>query len=294
MSHLDHKAVRRRFEKAAAGYDDHAVLQREVADRLLERLEFVRRPVHDVLDLGCGTGQATGQLLKRYPKARLLALDLALGMLQLSRRRGSWRRRPLALQADMHRLPLAAQRFDLVFSSLALQWSDRPGAVFDEVRRLLRADGLFLFATFGPATLFELREAWDAVDQLPHVNPFLDIQSLGDGLLAAGFRDPVMDLDTITLTYPDIFQLMRDLKGIGASNALAGRTRALTGRRRMGRLAEAYEVHRCNDRLPATFEVVYGLAYGPQALDSRSRTAGDEIPVSVDALQGPRRPGGRR
>lgn len=257
-------AVRRSFDRASAAYDEAAVIQSRVREQLLERLDYVSLDPAAVLDLGCGTGSAAPALLRRFPRSRVLALDLAEGMLRRARERRHWWRRPGVLCADASALPLADGRLDLVFSNLMLQWCNDLDAVFAECRRVLAPRGLFTFTTFGPDTLAELREAWRAVDGEVHVNRFLDMHDIGDALVRAGLVEPVLDVERLRLTYGEVLDLMRDLKAIGAHNVTAGRPRGLTGRRRLARLAAAYERHRQDGRLPATWEVVFGQAWAPR------------------------------
>jgi malonyl-CoA O-methyltransferase len=261
---IDKQRVRRAFAQAARGYDAVAVLQREVGDRMLERLELVKLQPGTVLDLGCGTGLHLGALLKRYPKARILALDLALPMLQQARRRGGWRRRARCLCGDMEKLPLADHSVELIWSNLAFQWSTDPLTLYRECLRVLRPGGLLMFTTFGPDTLQELRQAWSGVDAFEHVSPFIDMHDLGDLLVQAGFAAPVMDVDRLVLTYEAVDDLMRDLKQLGAHNATGGRPRGLTGKKRMAAMRRAYEAFRREGVLPATYEVVYGHAWAPE------------------------------
>ncbi|HFD79224.1 MAG TPA: malonyl-[acyl-carrier protein] O-methyltransferase BioC [Gammaproteobacteria bacterium] len=257
----DKSLARRSFAAAAASYDGAAVLQQEIGRRLLERLDLVRLRPQRILDLGAGTGQCLPGLLRRYRGAEVVALDIALPMLQRARARGRWLRRPRCVCADAERLPFADARFDLVFSNLMLQWSLDIEAAFRELQRILRPGGLLLFTTFGPDTLHELRDSWGQADGYSHVNAFADMHDLGDALVRSRFADPVMDVERLTVTYPDLGKLMRELKQIGAHNVTAGRPRGLTGKGRLRRLESAYERYRRDGVLPASYEVVYGHAW---------------------------------
>lgn len=281
---LDKQKARRSFSRAAAQYDDLAVLQQEVGRRMIERLDTMRITPRTILDIGCGTGRDTEALMRRYPAAQVIGLDFAVPMLQRTRRRGRWLRRPSCLCADLDCLPLAEQSVDLVFANAALQWSTRPAAVFADIARILRPGGLLLFSSFGPDTLRELRAAWADVDDSVHVHEFVDMHDYGDMLMAAGLADPVMDVERMTLTYRDAMQLMREIKLIGAGNASARRAPGLLGRRRLARVCAAYERFRDADGcLPVSYEVVHGHAWGP----AQRRVAG-ETRVSLDVLR-PRR-----
>jgi malonyl-CoA O-methyltransferase len=277
---IDKRHARRSFDRAAVGYDEVAVLQREIGERMLERLDYVRLAPTTVLDLGCGTGQTIAPLMQRYPKARVIALDFAPAMLRLARRRGTWLKRPWCLCADAEALPLADQSVDLIFSNATLQWCNDLDATFRDWLRVLRPGGLLMFTSFGPDTLMELRAAWAAADGHSHVSPFADLHEVGDGLVRARFADPVMDAERITLTYEGVRDLMRDLKVLGAHNATAARPRGLTGPRRLAVVEAAYEEFRQDGRLPATYEVVYGHAWTPL---QRPVEGGVAIPVSAIA-----------
>jgi malonyl-CoA O-methyltransferase len=283
---IDKRWARRAFERAALRYDSAAVLQREVGERLLERLQLVRLVPTRVLDLGCGTGVATARLLAQYPDATVLALDFALPMLHLAGRRGRWWRRPRCLCADVEHLPLTDVSIDLVFSNLTLQWcNDLPGT-FRELGRVLRPGGLLLFSTLGPDTLRELRASWSAADGHSHVSPFTDLHDIGDLLLHTGFADPVMDAEWLTLTYPEVDGLMTDLRLLGAHNVTAERGRGLTGKGRFAAMRSAYEGFRGADgRLPASYEVVYGHAWAPT-----QRPTSDGVAIPVEVLRRPRAP----
>ena len=257
--------ARRSFESAAAAYDQAAALQQEVGQRLLQRLDLVKIQPDRILDLGSGTGQCIPDLLARYKKAQVVALDIALPMLWRARKRGRWLRKPGCVCADAERLPFADSSFDLVFSNLMLQWCVELEVVFTELQRVLRPGGLLLFTSFGPDTLHELRGSWQQVDGYSHVNAFADMHDVGDALLRTRFADPVMDVERLTVTYADVWKLMRELKQIGAHNVTAGRPRGLTGKARMQRLVGAYEHYRSQGVLPASYEIVNGHAWSTSA-----------------------------
>lgn len=270
---LDRLRVRQSFERAAATYDAAAVLQGEVCRRMLSRLDYIKLDPAAVLDAGSGTGNAVAGLLARYPRARLVALDLALAMARRIRTRRPWWRKLLDLRGarlgvvcgDIESLPLAGGSFDLVWSNLTLQWVSGPRRAFAELYRALRPGGLLMFSSFGPDTLKELRAASRDADRHTHVHRFIDMHDVGDMLVQCGFADPVMDMETVTMTYASVRDLMRDLKAIGARNATSGRPGALSGKSLLERVTRNYESFRRDGKLPATFEVVYGHAWKPQA-----------------------------
>jgi len=269
MQALDRGAVRRSFDRAARAYEPAAVLQAEVEARLLERLELTTLAPARILDLGTGPGRALKPLARHFRKSRLVAADIASAMLGEARRARPRFRRVGFVNAAAEALPFADASFELVFSNLTLQWCPDPDRVFREVRRVLDERSLFLFTSFGPDTLRELREAWREVDGHSHVHDFADMHDVGDALVRAGFAEPVMDVEHFTVTYPSVRELMLDLKRIGARNAAADRPRVLTGRGRLRAVEAAYERLRESGRLPATYEVVYGTAWTPVALPRR-------------------------
>lgn len=273
---IDKREVSRSFGRAAAHYDAHAVLQREVTARLAERLALFRFAPERILDVGCGTGQGLNLLRQTYPDASVTALDIALPMLQQARQKqtsGSWLKKfrdrlipaasPLTrfVCADMERLPCKTSSLSMLWSSLALQWAGNTEACLREWHRALQPGGLVVFATFGPDTLKELRQSFSAVDGGEHVSRFTDLHDIGDMLVHAGFQHPVMEMEMITLTYADLKSLMQDLKGIGAHNAAAARPRGMMGKSAWQKLEAAYARFSQAGRLPATYEVIYGHAW---------------------------------
>ncbi|HEX4479960.1 MAG TPA: malonyl-ACP O-methyltransferase BioC [Rudaea sp.] len=287
MSGLDRRHIVSAFGRAAAGYARHATLQRDVEDLLLERLEYVRETPSRVLDVGSGPGRGAAELRKRFSSAQVIALDIAMPM--LAQIRPTWLRPIARACADARELPFADASIDVLYSSLCLQWIEDLPALFGEFRRVLRPGAYLAFSTFGPDSLYELRAAWSAVDDTPHVNGFLDIARVGDALVASGFRDPVLDVEHFTLAYDDAFGLMRDLKGIGATNADVRRMRGLTGKARLQRMIAAYESFRSDGKLPATYEVIFAHAWAPESSQPRRGEAGEIASFSVDQLRGSRR-----
>jgi malonyl-CoA O-methyltransferase len=272
---LQRARVRVSFERASAHYESAALLQARVSAELLERLDGFSFKPEVVLDLGAGTGRVSRELLRRYPRARVVALDWSAGMLREARHhQGLWRRFERVC-ADALRLPLKAACVDLVFSSLMLQWCEPLDAALAEVARVLRPGGFFAFSTFGVDTLRELREAWAQADEFNHVNHFADVQEVGNALMRAGLGEPVLDVDRLRTEHPDALDLMRQLKAIGAHNVTEGRARALTGRSRLKKMQQAYEAHRREGGLPATWEVIYCACWGSAARAPSAATPGE-------------------
>ena len=284
--HFDPRHVRRAFSRAASTYDAAAALPAEVRQRLMESLDYLEaRSPEAVLDVGAGTGHASALIRKRWPKAQVIALDLALPMLQQAKRQAGWWKPFQRVCADAAALPLADNSVDVIFSNLCLPWTDDLPAVFAGFRRVLKPGGLLLCSTFGPETLAELDEAFRAVDAHAHVSRFAPIAQFGDALMMAGFRDPVLDRDMFTLTYDDLPALMRELRALGATNARVDRRRTLTGRGRFAAAAAAYEpLRRADGTLPSSWEVLYAHAWAPEAGAPIREQGHDVAAVPVSAI----------
>ena len=278
---LDSSWVRRSFDRASASYDAAAVLQSEVRKLLLDRLDLTDLSPRVAVDAGAGTGHASRALKLRYPDAQVIALDASLGMLRTAGRQRSWLRPFARVCADAERMPLPDGSVDLILSNFMMQWNDLD-AVLAEFRRVLAPRGFLSFTTFGPDTLRELRAAWLQVDSHARVIQFIDMHDIGDALVRAGFAAPVLDVDRYTLSYADVRGLAADLKAIGAHNAAAGRPKGLTTPRKFAAMRAAYEAHRQDGRLPATYEVVFGQAWTPAVA---SRPTAEDVHVSLDDLK---------
>lgn len=285
LTPIDRGMAHRAAERAAGSYDAGAALQREVEARLFERLEFFPLEPRRIIDLGCGTGGGSQQLARQFPGSTVLALDWSPAMLGRHRHRPHGDKAALAVCADMSAIPVAARSIDLVFSSLAVPCSADEPAVFAAVRRVLRPGGLFLFSSFGPDTLYELRAAWSRVDDDVHVHRFADMHDVGDALVRAGFRDPVMDTESLVLEYPDPASVMRELKAVGATNAASARARGLRTPRQQERVEAAYAEFVRDGRCPARYEIIFGAARGPEEGQPVREGAGEIATFSVDALR---------
>lgn len=260
--------VRRRFDRAAATFDDADFVHRATRDGLFARLVPMTVDVNTVVDLGCATGSAVNALNKRFRGATVIVVDLSRPMLARARRRLTWPRKVRAVQGDAYALPFADGSIDVVFANLLLPWIDDPAAVFREVARVLCKGGLFAFATLGPDSLLELRRAWQAVDDAAHVRRFPDMHDLGDELVRTGLRDPVLDVDRLSISYPNSESLLRDLTAVGARNSLRHRNRGMLGRGRFERMRQALLAARVDNSLYLQLELVYGHCWGGGSHDS--------------------------
>lgn len=281
----DPGAVAASFGAASRRYDAAARLQAEVREELLSRVALLRAPPKAVLDLGTGTGLGALALKRRFRRARVTAADFAPPMLAMARRRSRLWRPIHCVQADARALPFEPASFDLVFTSLMLQWVQPLDVALTQILRVLKPGGLLLASSFGPQTLQELRAAWTAADDDVHVNDFIDMHDFGSALQRAGFTEPVLDVDRHVRHYPDAATLMREIKAIGAHNVNAARRRGLTGRAAFARMNAAYEAQRATAGLPATWQVVYAVAWAPQNSAARPGAQG-EVLIGVDQLRG--------
>lgn len=272
IAEIDRQAMRAAFEKAASSYDAAAVLQQEVANRLVDRMDVMAMKPVSILDAGSGTGFVSQLLAGRFPKAKITALDLAHNMLKQAKSKRTfkqrWNKQFNYVNAEVENLPFADASVELVISGLTLQWCQDLPKVFKEFKRVLAPGGLLLFSSFGPDTLKELRQSWAEVDDVPHVNAFVDMHEVGDSLLQSGFADPVMDMEMLTVTYNDVKTVMRDLKQIGAHNVMQGRSHTITGKTKLQKMIQAYEQFRVDEVLPVSHEIVYGHAWVSEQINT--------------------------
>lgn len=254
--------VLRRFDRAAATFDEFDFVHTVTRDGLFERLEPMLVEAKTIVDLGCATGTASKLLARRFRGAQVIGVDHSPAMLRVAKSKKSWRSKCSFVEADAAALPLQDQGFDIVFCNQLLPWIDDVPAVLDEVNRVLRKNGLFLFASLGPDSFMELRRAWAAVDEGAHVLPFADMHNIGDAAVRAGLSDPVLDVDRLKVAYQDPNAMFRDLTGSGARNCLAARSRALTGKGRFAAMQQALQKGSSAPVIELELELVYGHCWG--------------------------------
>ncbi len=268
--------IRRRFDRAAPVFDDHDFVHRHTADGLFDRLDGLVVDARTVVDLGCATGGATDALRKWFRGSTVIGVDSSLSMLQRYRRRGSLLARARGVQADAVSLPFADDSVDVVFANLLLPWIADPATVCREISRVLREDGLFAFSTLGPDSFAELAAAWGG--EAGHVHRFLDMHDVGDALVRAGLRDPVLDVDRLEVTYRSADDLFRDLTATGSRNCLAKRPGTLTSRRRFDAMRARLDAESGNG-IRLDLELVFGHSWGGRVL----RDAGD-VRIDPDGI----------
>lgn len=258
--------VQRRFDRAAAGFNDSDFVHEITRNGLLDRIQAVVVDANEVIDLGTATGAALRPLARRFRGANVTALDVSRNMLEQCRQRGTWFSKPAVVQANAISLPLADQSIDIVFSNLLLPWIGEPELLAAEVSRVLRRDGLFAFTTLGPDSLRALRDAWAAIDTSAHVNRFLDMHDIGDVMVRAGLREPVLDVDRSVVTYDDANALFRDLTAVAARNCLVERRRSLSTPKNLAAIKAQLDATRVNGKIQVELELVYGHCWGAGAL----------------------------
>ncbi len=295
---FDRGAVRAHRDRAAENIGEHDFLLSEVAARLCERLDDIKRDFACVLDLGCHGGGLGERLAGRDGIETIVQCDLSPAMARQAavKNRGT----ALSLAADEEFLPFNVGSFDAVLSNLSLHWvNDLPGALI-QIRKLLKPDGLFVGAMLGGETLKELRQALMEAELAneggvsPRVSPFADVRDAGDLLLRAGFALAVADSDPITVTYPDALSLMRELRAMGEANAVRSRRHGFSRGATLSRAAALYETRHADrrGRIPASFEIVYLGAWAPDDSQPKALTPGSASRRLADALATEDRPAG--
>lgn len=274
-----HTEISNSFNKYATKYDQAAKIQQEVGQRLFDRLDYLKIKPQSVLDLGCGTGCFLWQLKKRYPRAKVIGLDIAKAMLLVARKKQKWWWSSCSMvNGTMLALPFVSGAFDLIFANQAIHWSTELRIVIRELNRILNNNGCLIFSTMGPGSLPELKHAWQAVDKFAHVNEFIDMHDIGDYLLQEHFYAPIVDAELLTIRYTNLKQLLHDLKTQGVRNINQSRNPGLTGRKIWETFSKAYNTQ--NGKYSLTYEVIYGNAWkGVPMVDQASDKFETFIPI---------------
>lgn len=261
MSVFDKNKSRRSFDRAAVHYDQNAQLQQMVATNLLRHLEGFAQGLapHLILDLGCGTGQVAEAMQLRYPDADITALDFSKQMLvQTEQRLSKQGLRALSVCADAEQLPFKEASFDLIVSSLMLQWANNLEKTLRDIQRSLSSEGILAFSSLSEGTLKEVKASWEAVDQSVHSSNFQSLDSFERIASAAGYSNISVISETIVINYSSVREMLLEMKGIGASNASNERFKGLTGKQRFEAFERAFESFRLTDgAFPCTWEVTY-------------------------------------
>ncbi|MDO6497046.1 malonyl-ACP O-methyltransferase BioC [Photobacterium sanguinicancri] len=254
--HTDKEAIAAAFGKAAANYDKSAAFQRLVGHQLIERLPTLMPVGSKLLDVGCGTGYFSEQLANRG--FDVCATDLSSQMLEQAKQRCGTQ--ITYQQGDAENLPFSDNSFDVAYTSLALQWCPDLSIPLKELRRVVKPGGCVLFTTLAENSLHELRYAWLQVDQYQHVNHFLSQKAVKLALAQAGGEIDTLEFLPITVKYNTAVELMKDLKGIGATHLQRERKAGLASRKTIQALERAYDEFRDEKgQLPATYQVCFGV-----------------------------------
>lgn len=283
--YIDPDTVCARFNRVASHYEPASFVEARLCENLLKRLDFMSLSPKNILDLGTGTGRCARAMAQRYPEAKIVGVDFASAMIEQAQHNNKHDNRNISYSlADIHSLPFAKYSFDLVISNALFPFIADVDAAFQQVQKVLTKRGCFIFTTFGPDTLHELRSAWSALSDFPRVLPFMDMHDLGDALISSGLVEPLLDRDTLTVTYQDIAKMFSELKNAGLSNCLTDRKKGLLGKNTYKKLLASYPFDTAKNCYPVTLEVVYGLAWQSEQLIQQT-VHGNEIHIPVSSLR---------
>ena len=265
---IDKNYKRKIFNRSAKSYDQFSVLQDKISNSLFKRLDLIKLHPELILDLGCGTGR-NGKILKdRYSNARIVNYDFSENMLLEARKKQKSLidknlkiKRSSFICGDIEDLVFANEVFDIVWSTNSLQWCNNLPITFNKIRSILKLEGLFIFSTFGPNTLFELRNITKEISSYQKINDFINMHNIRDILINEGFSNPVIESEEFCLTYNSIDKLFLELKNIGATSGFTIKKNGLTGKSFLKKITEGYEKYRSYGKFPATYEVIYGYTW---------------------------------
>ncbi len=267
MISLDQNQLLKRIHCAEKTYDQAAIVQREIFNRLIERLEYMLIKPENILNLSGATNYGEELLKELYPQAKIVSIDLSE-----------------YLSFENSRLPISEHSQQLVVSNLLFHWVNDPKQLLQEIARVLDPKGVLLLTSMGVDTLKECREAFAQVDDCPHVHDFPDMHDVGDLMLQLGFVDPVVDVQALTVNYKSVQQLFQDLRDTGATNAHQDRRRGLMGKNQWKKMLAVYETLKNENTYPGTYEIIYGHAWGVRT--QRNQDGEISVPLSSIGLRG--------
>tara|TARA_B100000787_G_scaffold150662_1_gene123337 strand:+ start:259 stop:1059 length:801 start_codon:yes stop_codon:yes gene_type:complete len=260
---IDKDYKRKVFDRHAKTYDQYSSLQNKISDNLFKKLDLIELKPNLILDLGCGTGR-NGRIMKeKYKNIKIINYDFSVNML-LEAKKKQYKildNKSDFVCGDIEELSFSENTFDVIWSTSSLQWCNNLSDIFKKAKVILKPGGLFIFSTFGPNTLFELRNITKKISNYQKTNNFLGALSIEDKLINEGFIDPIVDSEEFCLTYKDINKLFLDLRKIGATSGFKNRKIGLSGKSFLKLISDGYKEYSYDGIFPATYEAIYGYAW---------------------------------
>ena len=263
------------FDAKSSSYDEHSFVQKEVSERMIKRLKFLKSKPLNILDIGCGTGYLSNLISQYLPNSNIVCMDFSYEMVSQCKNKNI-KLEPLV--ADAEYMPFKTSTFDLVISSFTLHWCQQIDKIFSDIFRILKNDGNFMFTTVGPDTLKELRNAYKLIDNYEHINTFNDMHDYGDILLSSGFHDPVMDVERLIIEYKNFNEILKSLRKTGASTVIYNESK-FTAKKSLKDLENYYKKNSENGLFPVTYEMIYGVAW--KKIDQNPKNNEDVIPIKI-------------
>ena len=245
------------FDAKSSSYDEYSFVQKEVSERMIKRLKFLKSKPLNILDIGCGTGYLSNLISRHLPNSNIVCMDFSYEMVSQCKNKNI-KLEPLV--ADAEYMPFKTSTFDLVISSFTLHWCQQIDKIFSDIFRILKNNGNFMFTTVGPDTLKELRDAYKLIDNYEHINTFDDMHTYGDILLSSGFHDPVMDVERLIIEYKNFNEVLQSLRKTGASTVIYNKSK-FTAKKSLKNLERYYKKNNKNGLFPVTYEMIYGVAW---------------------------------
>ena len=281
---FDPIAQKRNRARAANAFHKYSFLKEEAVKRIVDRIDIIRRDFELCLDIGAHDGQLFDRL-RSLNKIRKLIQSDPVEAFKISKKQ------PFVVH-NFNILPFKESSFDAIFSSLNFHAVDDLPGLMSQIRFLLKPDGLCLVNFFGGNSLFELRAALaEAESEIVggsniRCMPMADIRDVGALIGRAGLSLPVADSDRLTVSYPNMFSLMADLRGMGEQNATLGRTRRPTRRSIFLLAAEIYQKRFSlpNGKIPASFEIITLTGWAPHKSQQKPLRPGEGDKNMADFL----------